>query len=759
MSRPYSLRLPAKIQTFIVGGLVWLLAAGSLGAAKSARATNLQKLAAGAQDRRAWPELRRFAEAASDAEQRGQAFLVLGYREYQAKEFALAADSLQHAVETNFSLADFARYYQASAARQGGEPAQAAEVLDGFSARYPQSPLRFDALAIAAQSLLDSNQPERAIQVLIVEPLVRRRPALAILLAQAYRDTKRPVEAARVFQEVYDAFPTAPESLTAGSALASQRTELGTAFPEASEEIQTARADILVNRSRLQDAIDEYAALLAKRPESPLAPRWAVGRARCLLRLREASKVIDSLTGSFAGGPEYEAERLAALVEAYLQKSDAEAAGVLLAQLRAAYPATQAFSAALSSFGNFYVRQGDWNEAVKYYQPLAESFPQTNRGREADWRLAWSSYLARDLPQAKVALAAHLTRYPRSDHGPAALYWLGRIAEQEGAIGEARAFYEALRQRFIQSYYGWQAANQLKGLAAQKTVPAGDGPSATTAGLIQGIPPREPAPLPPCRQSTASDLLRPSATLKDLSLDELAEDYLKGIIADHPDSPELRLALSWLEAEQGRPAAGLFSAKRAVSDVYAYDFSELPEELWRLLYPQAYWPLVRRQSRASSLDPYLVMALIRQESAFNPRALSVANARGLMQILPETVSRSRRGRARAARRLYDPTYNVRFGTRHLRGLLRELGDDPAKALAAYHAGDFRVRDWTNKITFQDSAEFVETIPIPATRAYVDWVLRDTAIYRQLMTGKATFAACRPEPTSGKGRDPAHDKAR
>jgi soluble lytic murein transglycosylase len=141
------------------------------------------------------------------------------------------------------------------------------------------------------------------------------------------------------------------------------------------------------------------------------------------------------------------------------------------------------------------------------------------------------------------------------------------------------------------------------------------------------------------------------------------------------------------------------------------------------------------------------MGLIRQESAFNPRATSSANARGLMQILPQTASRSRRGRARVARRLHDPAYNVRFGCRYLRDLLKTFGGDLEQALAAYHAGDFRVKDWLGKYSFREPAEFIETIPIPATRAYVEAVLRDAAIYRQLMGGAAKFAEC--QPTGGK----------
>lgn len=726
-------------------GLLCLLAVTAFGAGGVARAANLRELAARAQDRSTWAELRRLAESALGGEQRGQAYLVLGYREYEAGEFAVAADELRHAAETGFSLTDVARYYEASAARQAGRLAQAAEILGAFSTRYPRSPLRFDALALAAQSLLDSSQPERAIQALSAEPSVRRRPALVILLAQAYWDAQQLQEAARIFQEVYYAFPTAPESSTAESALARLCTELGSTFPAVSE-IQTGRADILVNRSRLQDANREYEALLARRPESRLAPRWKVGRARCLLRLREADKVIESLAESFPASPGSDAQRLEVLIDAYLEKSDAEAARVLLDQLRAAYPAQQAYTAALSSFGNFYVRQGDWNGAAKYYQPLAQFFPQTDLGREADWRLAWSYYLARDLPRVKAALVSHLTRHAGSGHAPAALYWLGRIAAQEGRLPDARVFYQAVQQRFVLSYYGWEAANELKRLTTQKASSSIGEPSAIAVALIKSIPPREVAPLAPCGQGTPSNVLRPFLVLKDLSLEKLAEDYIKGVIADRPDSPDLQLALSRLESEQGRPAPALFSAKKAVSDAYVYDFSELPEELWRLLYPQAYWVLVRRQARANGLDPYLVMALIRQESAFNPRALSVANARGLMQILPQTVSRSRRGRARAGRRLYDPAYNVQVGTRYLRSLLRSFDGDPAKALAAYHAGDFRVKDWTSKITFQDSAEFVETIPIPSTRGYVEWVLRDATIYRHLMTGPTKFAPCRSDAT-------------
>jgi soluble lytic murein transglycosylase len=205
----------------------------------------------------------------------------------------------------------------------------------------------------------------------------------------------------------------------------------------------------------------------------------------------------------------------------------------------------------------------------------------------------------------------------------------------------------------------------------------------------------------------------------------------------------VRLFLSRLEAGQGNASAALFDAGRIVPDYPFYEFSELPKEMWNLLFPRTYWPLVQRQARANRLDPYLVMGLIRQESAFNARATSSADARGLMQVMPTTASRSKRpSRIRSTgARLYNPTYNVRFGCSYLRGLLMDFNDKPELALAAYNAGDFRVRAWLKGNAFRDSSEFLEAIPIRATRIYVEAVLRDAAIYRQLLSGSAKFAVC------------------
>lgn len=705
--------------------------------------SRIQKLAARAQDRSVWPQLRRLAETASDTERRGQTLLVLGYREYDAGLFEPALQDLKSAAETGFSLADQASYYGAKAAQGASQPSQVVEILQNFGTHYPTSTLRLRALELLAQAQLTSGQPEAALRLLVSEPTVRRRPELALLLAQAYASTNNPPEAARIYQEIYFAFPTSSQASVARDALIGLRTEMGNSFPEASEEIQAARADILASRAHWEEARDEYSALLDSRPSSPLVPRWQIGRARCQLRLRETDKVLEALTGSFAASPEYDAPRLALLVEAYLRKSDAPAALLALDQLRRSYATTSSYASALSALGDYYVRQVDWKGAAVHYQALARDFPQTEAGQEGHWRLSWSYYLDGDLTRAAQGFIEHLTRYPESEHAAGTVYWLARIAEQRGASGEARSLYGFLRQRYVHSYYAQQAALRLPALDEAL---AGKGPASqplpSVTEALQKLPPRGDPPLPACGTPPPSEGLRPFLALRSLGLRELAEQYLLAVVEGSSNGTELRLALARLRAEEKKPAVALYDARRAVPRAYEYEFSELPEELWRLLYPQEFLALVKRQARLNRLDPTLVLALIRQESAFNPRATSVANARGLMQILPGTVSRRKRGRARAARRLYEPAYNVQFGTRHLAGLLKELGNSPEQALAAYHAGDFRVKDWLGKHSFQEPAEFLETIPIPTTRTYVEALLRDVGIYRDMLNRTATFARCR-----------------
>jgi peptidoglycan lytic transglycosylase len=724
--------------------LVFALGASIQGRAVPERVpSRLRTLASHADNKATWPELLRYAEAQRDPEQKGLAYFVLGYQEYDGDRNDLAIPRLQQAAATGFSLADFAEFYAAAAAAEAHQPDVVIQSLAGFDRKYPVSTLREAALRLYAGALTDSGKPRQAVNALTANRQVRQKPVLALLLAKALRASSKSEDAARIYQEIYYAFPTSDEAGDAEKALSELKPQLGDKFPEVSDEIRTARADNLYKESRYRNALKDYEALLSREPKSPLASRWTIGRARCLLHLRRISAALDALQQSIPDNAAMDAERLSALAEIYARQDDPDSMDLIVQQLAKLYATSPGYADALDDAGNYFVRKGDWPRAANYYRILAQSFPKTSLGQEASWRVAWNAYLQKDYAGARAAFEDHLKQYPDSWHRAAALQWLGRMAEDHGAGGAARKLYESVVERYGQSYYAALSAKRLAVLAENRSgfdsSRAGDW--AGLSDVADHLPPADPAPIAPCGAASHASDFGPFATLRALNLDDLAEEYLRDVVEQQSGSPEIYVALSQFELEQGKAPDALFDAVRAVNNYSEFRFDELPKEVWDLLYPRSYWNLVHSEAKARGLDPYLVMGLIRQESAFNPGAVSDANARGLMQILPGTVTRYRSRRRAAARRLMNPAYNVRIGT----GILQKLRDaydgNMEEAMAAYHAGKTRVDAWRELYNFRDSAEFLETIPIPSTRVYVERVIRDAAIYRQLMTGTASFAPC------------------
>jgi soluble lytic murein transglycosylase len=148
------------------------------------------------------------------------------------------------------------------------------------------------------------------------------------------------------------------------------------------------------------------------------------------------------------------------------------------------------------------------------------------------------------------------------------------------------------------------------------------------------------------------------------------------------------------------------------------------------LFPRAYWSRVTDAANANRLDPYVVLALMRQESVFDANAASPAAAYGLMQLLESTAARVA-GHDIGRANLFDPTINITIGSRYLRQLLDRYDGDLAKALAAYNGGEEAVAKWERRAPGMVSDEFVETISYRETRHYVKQVLANYRHYRRL----------------------------
>ena len=155
----------------------------------------------------------------------------------------------------------------------------------------------------------------------------------------------------------------------------------------------------------------------------------------------------------------------------------------------------------------------------------------------------------------------------------------------------------------------------------------------------------------------------------------------------------------------------------------------------KLYYPHKNW--TSKDLHTAEVDEMLLLALIRQESAFNPHARSSAGALGLMQIMPHTARRFER--IRTLKELLNPTTNLKIGTRYFSSLLRNYNGDAGLALAAYNAGPKRVEDWLKRYPVKDKALFLDLIPFKETREYVASIARNYYWYTSL------YSEDRPNP--------------
>src|SRR6185436_17156330 len=159
----------------------------------------------------------------------------------------------------------------------------------------------------------------------------------------------------------------------------------------------------------------------------------------------------------------------------------------------------------------------------------------------------------------------------------------------------------------------------------------------------------------------------------------------------------------------------------------------VPLALWSVAYPTVHLPAIRSHAEAS-LDPYLVAAIIREESHYDPKAVSRVGAIGLMQIMPATAQNvaKKQGWPETGREeLFDQDTNIRLGARYLGQLLQQFSGNVIHTVAAYNAGPQVVTAWAAKYGTPEPDEFVELIPYQETRQYVKRVLRSYREYRRL----------------------------
>ena len=670
-----------------------------------------------------------FARKHSAADAGSLAWLAVGYAHFLDHDYAKVIEPLNRAKPHAGDIGDYVAFYLASSYLQTGRVAEGLAALGTFDKNYPESVLRRDAHVLYANALLTDNRAKEAVALLENdrEPI---RADLELALGRAYAAAGDPARAVIVLRHLYYTLPLSFEAGVADTELQKLASTPGIAPPSFGDRKN--RADMLGHAKRYSEAVDLYRGLLneATPTDKPSIQLSLADALRHANQEREARRVLDSLP---VNTPEVAAQRLFYIGEMQRASDHDDDYLKTLGDIRAAAPTSPWLEQALFNAANIYLLRRDYDKTIDTFRELEQRFPGGARAPYAHWKVAWLSLRQGRTAEAKQGFEQQIALYPDSTEVPAALYWRGRLAEEDGDFTMAGAFYQKISERFRNYYYGPLARERMSKLPVQNTNgggTAGDPPHYAILDhvpAISSLPAISSVTVPEDNLRIEKARLLENGGLLDFSLRELkaAAEETKG---------------DWLPAETarmyedaGRYDLAVETLKKAIPNYFALDLAALPRPCWEGLFPRPYWNDLKRFSSANALDPYMVASLIRQESEFNPAAVSNRNALGLMQLLPRVgkgVAKQQKLKHFSVPQLFTPTINMQLGTKYFRSMVDQFGGFEY-ALAAYNAGDDRVRDWQAEGKYRDIQEFVESIPFTQTREYVQAIMRNANVYRQL----------------------------
>jgi peptidoglycan lytic transglycosylase len=373
---------------------------------------------------------------------------------------------------------------------------------------------------------------------------------------------------------------------------------------------------------------------------------------------------------------------------------------------------------ALNNLGTHYIVTNEDEAAAQVFAELYEKFPTGSRAERAAWKSGWWSYRKGDYQNAVRTFESAASSFPRSDYRPSFLYWAGRAHGTLGQGDVAAARFHLVFHDYGSSYYGRLAKKHVSRMADADPV-ANRAVSASLPG------PTTVAPRPP-----TADRIR--LLLANGLYDDALEE-LRFAQRQWGTSPVIEATMAWAYHQKGELRRGITLMRRAYPQSLTSSGHLLPVAMRQVIFPLVYWELVRTHANKYDLDPYVMAALINQESTFDPDIRSSANAWGLMQIVPSTgrrLARTLGSRRFSTASLTNPLTNIQLGMLYFSQLVRQFGGT-YYALASYNAGENRVARWKAERPGVDEDEFIDDIPFPETQNYVKRILGTAEDYRLL----------------------------
>lgn len=642
-----------------------------------------------------------------------------------AKAYATVA---QPAVQQG-PLAHYVTYYTGVSQLHLDRPADALRTFAALSAQKPVGYLSEAALFGEADAQLALNKPGAAIE--IYERLLKQKPSsiedVLMRLGRAAKAAGDASKAADAFGRVYYEFALGESARAAGSELA--LLHLRDVTPGSQRfQLELGRAQRLYASKQYREARDSFDDLksLSRGDDKEVIELRIAQCDYYLKKTRAARDVFKAIAD------ERDRRQAEALYFYAVAQRDLGDAGTFLAVARrivTEFPGDTWAQEALNALGTYYILRDEDEQADAIFRELYEQFPTGPHAERAAWKAGWRAYRQGQYEDTVRFFERASADFSRSDFRPSWIYWAARAHEKLSNKTLANLRYAIVVADYMNSYYGRLSAERL-GASAQASA------RAASASLVAGDIPL-PSPMP-ANTPIVKALL--GAEMFGDALNELR--YARRAWGD---SSAIQATVAWVNQQQARDEkgmerfqlmrGGINNMRRAYPQFMTAEGEELPHDVLTVIYPLAYWDLIRKYSAQYDLDPYLVAALVLQESTFVADVRSHANAYGLMQLMPATARQYARklGIPYSSRLLTNPDANIRMGTAYFSDKIKEFGGVHL-ALASYNAGERPVRKWMAERQGVEREEFIDDIPYPETQGYVRKIMGMAHDYKRLYGG-------------------------
>ena len=636
-------------------------------------------------------------------------------------------------------LGFYAQYYEGLAELRLGRAADARTTFRSLAGRAPAGYLVEAAAMREAEA--DEALGDQAAALDLYERLSKIKTTqpddVLMRLGRAAKAVGDEEKATAAFSRVYFEFPFGEFAAEAGSELDNTRNHGPIVAGTNRYRLELGRAERFFAARRYSDAQEAFESVRsASRGSGDDHDLVLLRLAECDFFLKRSHKARDGVR-PFLDKPSRRGEAL------YLYAVAVRRIGGEAEYLRTIRQVIDEFAKerwaeeALNDLASYYIVEDDDDMADATFRELYEKFPAGRYAERAAWKIGWRAYRTERYADTIRFFEHAAADFPRSDYRPSWLYWSARAYASLNSPELAEARYTLVATDYLNSYYGRLAAQQLNGrLPARRLVVETPAP---------------PAALPP-----NADVIR---GLLGLGLYDQAIDEIRYAQKEWGDSSVLLATLAWTHHRQGLGETGerrftlyrsaINTMKLAYPQFMAAGGEGLPPDLLRVIFPLSYWDLIRKHAAEHGLDPFLVAALVAQESTFVPDIRSYAKAVGLMQLMPATARRQARTMkvTYSSKLLTNPEANIHLGTGYLAAKVKEFNGDVYLALASYNAGERPVHRWASERAGVPVDEFVDDIPYPETQLYVKKILGTADDYRRLYGAASSTATTTPTQTN------------